>query len=273
MSAPRRRTTIALAVITLAGSVGISQAGASSASGPAAPATVGATSSPAASVPDGVKADLAFNRDEERMARDLYQLLATQHTSATVFANIAKSEQRHYDAIGTLLTRYGLPDPAAGKSAGQYANADLQKLYDGWKERGLQSQASAYQVGIELEKRDIADLERMMTQTTKADITRVYSRLLAASRQHLSAFTAASQGKTVCPSGTPSGTRQGGRGSGPGAGPGLGRGAQQGQGPGQGAGMGRGSGMGLGRNAGPEAGGVASTQRSGAGPAGWSMTA
>ena len=77
-----------------------------------------------------VKADLAFSRDEERMARDLYAVIAAQYDSAIPFSTITTSEQRHYDSIGVLLTRYGIADPAAGKAAGVYANADIQKLYD-----------------------------------------------------------------------------------------------------------------------------------------------
>ena len=85
------------------------------------------------------------------MARDLYAALAKIHAGATPMSRITTSEQRHYDAIGTLLTRYGVADPSAGRVAGSYADAELQKLYDDWLARGKASLQAAYQVGIELE--------------------------------------------------------------------------------------------------------------------------
>ena len=39
---------------------------------------------------------------------DLYKMWGL-----TIFSNIASSEQKHMDAIKTLLDRYGLDDPAA----------------------------------------------------------------------------------------------------------------------------------------------------------------
>src|SRR5665647_795338 len=94
-----------------------------------------------------VKADLAFSRDEERMARDLYAVIAAQYDSAIPFSTITTSEQRHYDSIGVLLTRYGIADPAAGKAAGVYANTDIQKLYDSLLAQSKTSLPEAYKVG------------------------------------------------------------------------------------------------------------------------------
>src|SRR5664279_2121136 len=103
-------------------------------------------------------ADLAFSRDEERMARDLYTLFG-QTYDAAIFNRIAASEQQHFDAVGTLLTSYAITDPAVGQPAGTYANADVQKLYDQWKAQGLTSVQDAYAVGVALEQTDIADLQ------------------------------------------------------------------------------------------------------------------
>ncbi len=75
------------------------------------------------SISAAVASDLAFSRDEERMARDLYAAIAAQYDNAAPFSMITNSEQRHYDSIGVLLTRYGVPDPSVGKAAGVYANA------------------------------------------------------------------------------------------------------------------------------------------------------
>ena len=128
------------------------------------------------------------------MSRELYSLFADEYDGARPFSNITRSEQRHYDAIGRLLTRYGAKDPAAGKPAGVYTSPEVQRLYDTWKAQGLKSQQAALQVGVDLEKRDIADLERLIARTTAPDVKQVYTHLLAGSRNHLAAFTNALDG-------------------------------------------------------------------------------
>lgn len=142
-------------------------------------------------LPAAVAADLAFAREEEKMARDLYALFADKYGGARPFSNITRSEQRHYDAVGALLTRYGVRDPAAGKPAGVFANAEIQRLFNAWKAEGLTSQQAANKVGVALEKRDIADLERQVARTDVPDVKLVFSNLLAGSRHHLAAFTRA----------------------------------------------------------------------------------
>ena len=144
---------------------------------------------------DSRAADLAFSRDEERMARDLYTLFG-QTYDAAIFNRIAGSEQQHFDAVGALLTSYAITDPAVGQPAGTYANTDVQKLYDQWKAQGLTSVQDAYAVGVALEQTDIADLQGILARNTDADVQRVFTHLLAASQHHLDAFTNAVNGGT-----------------------------------------------------------------------------
>ena len=141
-----------------------------------------------------VKADLAFSRDEERMVRDLYAAIAAQYENAIPFSTITTSEQRHYDSVGVLLTRYGVTDPATGKAAGVYANADIQKLYDSLLAQSKVSLTEAYKVGVAVETRDIADVKDAINTATQADIDRVYTNLLSGSQMHLQAFTDATNG-------------------------------------------------------------------------------
>lgn len=185
------------------------------------------------SMSDAVKADLVFSRDEERMARDLYAAIADLYDGALPFAHITTSEQRHFDAVGVLLDRYGLADPAEGKAPGVYANSDIQAMYDSWLARAKTSLTEAYQVGIELEQRDIADLEDAAANALPADVARVLGNLLDGSQRHLKSFTSAAEG-TYEPGGAdpqagagPSGQPESGNGFG-------GRGGQQqnGRGPG-----------------------------------------
>ena len=62
-------------------------------------------------------AELSFMREEERLARDLYQAFADKYDGARPFSMIVKAEQKHHDAVGTLMTRYDVADSSAGLPA------------------------------------------------------------------------------------------------------------------------------------------------------------
>ncbi len=242
----KRKTIAALAfsAVAVVGGVGALSATAGNTPSPSPSPRSGAyLPAPAASLTDTEKADLAFSRDEERMARDLYQLFANQYDQARPFSNIVRSEQQHFDMIGMMLQRYSLADPAKDKAAGTYQSPEIQKLYDAWAAQGKKSLAEAYKVGVALEKRDIGDLKELIGRTKAADVKQVYTNLLKASENHLAAFTAATEGKTA-------GMQQGRQGQGR-WGQGRQQGQQQGrqQGQQQGPGQGRqgGPGMGFGR--------------------------
>ncbi|WP_235683037.1 DUF2202 domain-containing protein [Mycolicibacterium alvei] len=153
---------------------------------------------PAAGGPlsEGERANLVLMREEERLARDLYRRFH-QAWDVPIFGNIAASEQRHYDTIGRLLERYGVPDPSVGQPPGVYADAALQQAYDGWLARGLSSVEDACAVGVELETGDIADLTAAVEGSDKAVIHRVYENLRAASENHLRAFEGATSGRPM----------------------------------------------------------------------------
>lgn len=129
---------------------------------------------------------LTFMREEEKLARDVY-LNLNETWAQPVFANIAKSEQRHMDAMRVLLERYQLADPAL-PAAGMFGNAELQALYDELIARGQQSATEALYVGAAIEEIDILDLQRAIAETDQSDLRRSYENLLAASGNHLRAF-------------------------------------------------------------------------------------
>jgi len=137
---------------------------------------------------------LTFAREEERMARDLYAAIADLYDGARPFSMITNSEQQHFDAVGALLTRYGVDDPAEGAEPGVFENATIQALYDGWWEDAQASLDAAYQAGIELEQRDIADLEDMIAADYPSDVDAVLSNLLKGSQNHLAAYQRAADG-------------------------------------------------------------------------------
>ena len=134
-------------------------------------------------------ATLTFMREEEKMARDVYLNMAARW-ALLPFANIAKSEQQHMDAIKAKLDRYGLPDPALAE-IGAFRNAELQALYDGLMDRGETSYLEALWVGGLIEEVDIEDLDNAIAATSHADLAQVYGNLLRGSRNHLRAFASA----------------------------------------------------------------------------------
>lgn len=169
--------------------VGIA-AGQSSAATPTA-GTATATATPA------LTEALRFASDEERMARDLYAAIADRYDDALPFSRITTSEQRHLDAVSGLLDRYGVADPADGSAAGHYADPAVQQLYDTWWAQARRSLDDAYDVGVALEQRDIADLEKTIAADLPSDVDAVLGRLVRGSQMHLRAFTAAADGQSV----------------------------------------------------------------------------
>lgn len=129
---------------------------------------------------------LLFMREEEKLARDVYNFLAAQW-GLPVFSNIASSEQTHMNSVLDLISRYGLTDPASDQ-AGVFNNADLQNLYNQLTAQGSLSIEEAFKVGAAIEEIDILDLQQRLSQTDQADIQLVFENLLNGSYNHLNAF-------------------------------------------------------------------------------------
>lgn len=132
-------------------------------------------------------AGLAFMREEEKLAHDVYVALYKKW-GLPVFKNISVAEQTHSDAVKRLLDRYGVEDPASGHTVGVFTDPALQSLYDKLIAQGSLSIADALKVGAAIEEIDILDLQERIAQTDKADIARVYTNLLKGSENHLRAF-------------------------------------------------------------------------------------
>ena len=133
------------------------------------------------------QASLLYMREEEKLARDVYNAFYARY-GLRVFSNIAASEQAHMDAVLTLLNRYGLADPAAA-APGVFNNDDLQALYDDLIDQGNASLTAALQAAVLIEETDIADLQDGLALTSHADLRAVYNNLLRASQNHLRAFS------------------------------------------------------------------------------------
>lgn len=150
--------------------------------------------------------DLMFMREEEKLARDvyveLYRYYKEQGVELLIFANIARSEQLHMDAMLKMLDKYELDDPAAEAVPGEFENPILSDLYanlvSGSEENapvlnepssgGKVSPLTGLYVGAWIEERDMIDILHAIDNTSKADIVGVYTNLLCGSREHLRAF-------------------------------------------------------------------------------------
>lgn len=135
-------------------------------------------------------ADLTYMREEEKLARDVYQNFYPLW-NITLFDNISQSEQQHFDAIGGLLDSYRLADPARMDLPGVFQNPDLQALFDQLLEQGAGSALAALQAGALIEETDMVDIAKAIIETDQPDILQVYENLLRDSRNHLRAFVAA----------------------------------------------------------------------------------
>jgi hypothetical protein len=135
---------------------------------------------------------LAFMREEEKLAHDVYTLFAGLYDESTpgarIFGRIAEAETRHTEAVLNLLVKYGLVDPAS-PDPGVFFNAELQKTYDTLVLLGQQGKMEALGVGVVIEQQDITDIGAAIeVSIAYADIVNVYSNLLSGSESHLAAF-------------------------------------------------------------------------------------
>ena len=137
---------------------------------------------------DDLKESLIFIREEEKLARDIYLSLYNTH-GLRVFNNIAKSEQKHMDAVKFLLDLYEIDDPITEDVLGIFQNTDLQNLYDELLQQGNNSQTDALKVGAAIEEIDILDLLKIIENgDVDEDILTVYNNLKKGSENHLRAF-------------------------------------------------------------------------------------
>ncbi|MBN2859176.1 MAG: DUF2202 domain-containing protein [Sphaerochaetaceae bacterium] len=126
-------------------------------------------------------------REEEKLARDVYLALYEMWGNRT-FANIARAEQQHMDAVAYLMQQQGVTDPVEYAAPGEFTIKKMQDLYDSLIEQGSLSEIAALKVGALIEDLDIADIEHLL-ETAEDELTiRVWENLLAGSEMHMRAF-------------------------------------------------------------------------------------
>ena len=126
-------------------------------------------------------------REEEKLARDVY-LKLFEETDHRIFRNIARSEQRHMNAVRVMIQKYGLADPAVDDTVGVFTDPNLQALYYDLTAQGGQSLQEALKVGALIEDLDIFDLKRFIKKSDNQDILVLLQNLEKGSRNHIRAF-------------------------------------------------------------------------------------
>ncbi len=137
---------------------------------------------------DEESAGLLKMREEEKLARDVYITLYNQWNHR-IFKNIANSEQRHMDAVKSLLDKYGLTDPVVDDTIGVFTDFNMTELFNTLVSKGSASLTDALLVGATIEDLDIYDLNTLLSETDNDDIKAVYNNLDKGSMNHMRAFT------------------------------------------------------------------------------------
>jgi len=126
-------------------------------------------------------------REEEKLARDVYNYLAARW-ELRVFSQIAVSEGKHMEAVKALLDKYDIPDPVVTDVPGQFSRGDFQELYSRLTSEGSTSIGAALNVGATIEDLDISDLLKAIAASDSQDILTVFQNLAKGSRNHLRSF-------------------------------------------------------------------------------------
>ncbi len=153
---------------------------------------------------------LFFMREEEKLARDVYQTLGTMYPDSAIFGNIDDSEQTHMTAVKAMIEKYGYEDPNTNDNVGAYTGEDFgwyfTEKYNQLVERASISELEAYYVGAFIEELDMMDINQCpqvivdtdngindvsgcgKVYSENPDIQRLYSSLLDGSDSHLEGY-------------------------------------------------------------------------------------
>ena len=134
------------------------------------------------------QSNIVWMCSEEKLARDVYITLGAQWEELIQFKKIARSEQKHMNALKRLLTIYKLPYPIEDDTVGVFESEHFQGLYDQLTDSGAISEVSALIVGATIEDLDIKDLNEFLVLTTNPRVIKTYENLVRGSRNHLRAF-------------------------------------------------------------------------------------
>lgn len=137
---------------------------------------------------DEAISELRYMIEEEKLAGDIYEAFYDMY-GLKVFKNIARSEDRHFNAVIKQADKIGIDtDEFLFEPSGTFLDAELQALYDTLLETGSESLTAALEVGVAIESKDIIDIAAAIEDVEGTRLARVYDNLLTGSENHLSAF-------------------------------------------------------------------------------------
>lgn len=125
--------------------------------------------------------------DEERMAFRLYTELGKVHTGMKPFQKIPRAENRHFNAL-TEYAKANFPEIEIAGLESEFQFEATQQLYETWLNKGKTSRQAAAEVGVELEKLDIADIDHFLAQDPDAELKVILENLKEGSQRHFAAF-------------------------------------------------------------------------------------
>ncbi len=153
---------------------------------------------------------LAFMREEEKLARDVYITFSELYPTAEVFFNITASEQRHTDSVLKVMDEFGLEDPNTDNDVGEFTGDEWGTYftinYNALVDQGKKGLLDALYVGALIEELDMHDIiycpEEIvdsseviedqygcgMVYTKEESILQLYQNLLNGSASHLKAY-------------------------------------------------------------------------------------
>lgn len=138
---------------------------------------------PSGELPDAGKALLGELAERGKLSHDL---LAAFTDRFEVFpGQLVGAQTRELAAIRVLLDRYGVPDPTAGRPAGEFARDDTRSRYDRLLAEGTRDRVSALAVGTRLAATTVAILDEALPRLDAPDVRHTLLHLLMASRQQI----------------------------------------------------------------------------------------
>jgi hypothetical protein len=141
-------------------------------------------------ISDVEKKHILFMREEEKLARDVYITLGKKW-DIWQMKRIQKSEQRHMDALKTLIKKFNLEDPVTDDAVGKFNSEHFKELYDKLVKDGSASLVKALTVGAIIEDLDIKDLDECISECQNKQVISIFKNLNRGSRNHMRAFTRA----------------------------------------------------------------------------------
>ena len=129
--------------------------------------------------------------DQFRAFQAMREKGMTEEAIAAAFfvdAKVVRQRLRLVSVSPALLDLYGIKNPTLNDKVGVFDDPKLQNLYDDLIEKGMLSLQDALEVGVLVEKTDIADLKEILAGNEPAEVDRVLTQLLKASYNHLAAF-------------------------------------------------------------------------------------